>query len=267
MKKIFYLLLVFFFNANTAFSKTNEIELELAKAVRSVVFVDKVLNGYGVVGMPRQVLREHIQELYKNDEVISLLVKEIINAGVETWDKDKLGDYGKRFGAELFVNYAMKGMARLSLEEQRTFIRFMHNWMKIASDEDCKKMLTNGGTTNALDDANIEMKYYDKMEREELRAYFLMIRKSIVAEIQNFPSAKNLNQQQAKIADNAFENELRKRIELGLIDDRTITAMADMPSANPKLACAAGKQIFSTMLSMKGFSAELFLTKFILSLQ
>lgn len=262
-------LLACLFLLNTAFadSKTKNIQLELAKIVRTPAFVEEVLNGYGLVGMPREVAREHVQELYKNNDVIIFIVKEMLNAGADKWDIDKSSDYGKRFGAELFTSYSMKGMRRLSFEEQRFFIQFMVNWMKIASDDDCKKMLTSGGATSSLDDANIEIKYYYRVKREELRSYFSMLRKSIIAEIVGYPYVKSINQQQAKIADDAFQNELAKSYKNGLIDDETLLAMADMSSANSKLACSAGKLIFSTILSMKGFSGELMLSKFVNSLQ
>lgn len=268
MRKIIgYLVCLFLFGTASADTRTRAIELEVIKTVRAPAFVEKVLDGYGLVGMPREVVREHMQEVYKSNEVISMLVKEMLDAGVEKWDKNKERDYAKKFGAEIFLSYAMKGISRLTFEEQRTFIKYMFNWMQTASDDDCKKILVTGGTISALDDANIEMKYYNRMEKEELRRYFSIIRKSLIAEIKGYPIAKNISQQQAQIADDAFQSELLKRIEKGFIDDKTLMAMVDMPNASPKLACSAGKQIFSTMLSMKGLSAELYLTKFANSLQ
>lgn len=266
-KAIVLLVCHFWFFAAFADTKTRAIELEVAKSIRAPAFVERVLDGYGLTGMPRQVLREHMQELYKSNEVIEMLVKEMINAGADKWDKEKQSEYGKKFGAELFLSYAMKGMPRLTFEEQKTFVKFILSWLYVASDDDCKKLLVSGGSTSSLDDANVEMKYYHRMDREELRNYFATIRKSVLAELRGYPSAKNINQQQSKIADDAFENELRKRVDSGLIDDKTLIAMADMSTASSKLACTAGKQILNTMLSMKGFGGELFLTKFVNSLQ
>jgi len=266
-KIIAFLACLFLFGTAYADTRTRAIELEVAKLVRTPAFVEKVLDGYGVVGMPRQVLKEHMQELYKSNDVIAMLVKEMLNAGVEKWDKDKQADYGKKFGTELFLSYAMKGMPRLSLEEQKTFLKFMLNWLEVASDDDCKKLLVDGGNTSSLDDANIEIKYYHRMEREQLRRYFSMLRKSVIAELKGFPNARTINQQQARIADDAFQTALMKRVENGLLDDKTLIAMGDMQNAHPKLACKAGQQIFSTMLSMQGFSGELFITKFANSLQ
>jgi hypothetical protein len=268
MRKMIVLLVsLFCFCTAFADTKTRAIELEVAKSIRAPAFVERVLDGYGLTGMPRQVLREHMQELYKSNEVIEMLVKEMLNTGADKWDKEKQSEYGKKFGAELFLSYAMKGMPRLSFEEQKTFVKFLLSWLYAASDDDCKKLLVSGGSTSSLDDANVEMKYYHRMEREELRNYFATIRKSVLAELRGYPNAKNINQQQSKIADDAFENELRKRVDSGLIDNKILNAMADMPNASPKLACSAGKQILTTLLSMKGFGGELFLTKFVNSLQ
>jgi hypothetical protein len=225
------------------------------------------LDGYKLTGMPRQVLREHVQEIYKNNEFISLIVKEAKNSGIDQLDKSKQGDFGKNFGAEIALIYTFKGLSRLSIEEQRTFVKFLVNWMKVATDEDCKKLLVTGGQTSSLQDASLEMKYYFRMEREDLRSYFAIIRNAIAAELNNFPNAKSLNQQQVKIADNALENEFRKKIESGLIDYKTITAMTDLPGATPSMACEAGRQIFSTILGMRGLTGEMALTKFILSMQ
>ncbi len=173
MRKMIVLLVsIFCFCTAFADTKTRAIELEVAKSIRAPAFVERVLDGYGLTGMPRQVLREHMQELYKSNEVIEMLVKEMLNTGADKWDKEKQSEYGKKFGAELFLSYAMKGMPRLSFEEQKTFVKFLLSWLYAASDDDCKKLLVSGGSTSSLDDANVEMKYYHRMEREELRNYF-----------------------------------------------------------------------------------------------
>ena len=258
---------LFAFGAALADARTKAIELEVTKLVRTPSFVERTLDGYGLTGMPRQVLREHMQELYKSNDVIEMFVKEMLNAGADKWDKEKQTEYGKKFVSELLLSYAMKGMPRLTFEDQKTFVKFTLNWLYVASDDDCKKLLVSGGSVSSLDDAFIEMKYYHRMEREELRNYFAIIRKALLAELRGYPIAKNINQQQSKIADEAFENELIKRVEAGLIDNEILIAMTDMPTASPKLACSAGKKILETMLSMKGFGGELMLTKFTNSLQ
>ena len=70
-KIIAFLACLFLFGTAYADTRTRAIELEVAKSVRTPAFVERVLDEYGLTGMPRQVLREHMQELYKNDEVIA----------------------------------------------------------------------------------------------------------------------------------------------------------------------------------------------------
>lgn len=265
----YFLTLSFLFicGASSADTRTKALEIEIAKAVRTPIFIERVLNEYELRGTSRQVLKEHFLEIYKSDEVIQMLVRELLNAGADKWDKEKQSEYGKKFGAELFLTYALKGMRRLNFEDQRAYIKFLLNWMEVASDNDCKKILVSGGTSSALDDSKLEMKYYDLVEKEKLRSYFLILRKSLFAELRDYPGVRNINQQQAEIAEIAFENKLLERFHSGLIDNEMLHAMADMPSANPKLACSAGKQLFLTILSIDGFVGEIFLVKFINSIQ
>jgi hypothetical protein len=258
---------IFTYGASFADTKTRALELELAKAVRTPAFIERVLDEYRLRGVAREVIKEHFSEIYNSNEIIEMIVRELLNAGAENWDKDTQAEYGKKFGAELFLTYAKKGMRRLSFQEQRTYIKFLLNWMELASDDDCKKILVSGGESSSLDDSKLEMKYYSLFEKEVLRNYFMILRKSIFAELRNYPSVRSINQQQAIIAESAFESRLLGRVESGLINEKILRAMADMPSADPKLACSAGKQIFATILSLDGFVGELFLIKFMDSLQ
>lgn len=267
----YFVTLSFILVYGSTFANTNTnakaLELEIAKVVRTPVFVESVLDQYGLHGMPRQVVKEHFLELYKNNEVIEVIVKELLNAGAGKWDKKTQFEYGRKFGAELFLTYALKGMRRLDYQDQRSYIKLLLNWMEVASDTDCKKLLVEGGRTSASEDSNLEMKYYHLIEKEILRNYFLILRKSIFAEIRDFPSVRNINQQQASIAESAYESRLLSRFESGLIDYKMLEAMIDLPNADPKLACSAGKQLFLTILSLDGFVGDLFLLKFINSLQ
>lgn len=262
-------LMAFIFTLNAAFAETNNriIEQELGKLIRNPAFIEKILDQYKLEGMPREVLKEHILELYKNNDVLKFLIKEAEIAGFNKFSDENGFNYGRNFGAELFVSYSMKGMSRLSLDDQKFFIKYMLNWMHVASDNDCKKMLVNGGASSSLDDANIEMKYYHRIERETLRSYFYVLRKSIIAEILDYPSSKTINQQQSKIADDAFEKELLSAIDKGLISENSLAAMIDLPNSSPKAACSAGKDIFETILNMKGFGGELYITKFFNSMR
>ena len=267
MKKITTFIFVIVSFSTYAQDKWVKIEEELYKKMQTAEFVNSAVNGYSLKGMPREVIREHMVEVYKSRDISKLLVKELRQAGIESVEDKDVIAYGRKFGAELFLSMAMKGMARLSTEEQRVFLSFMNTWLQYASVEDCKWMMTVGASSSATDSAKIEMKYYEKFRKEELRSYYRFIRKAIFAELNNFPYTKTINQDQVKIADDAFQTVLEKKIKQQSIKIETLNAMTDMNNSSAKDVCDAGKLIFSTLLEMKGFTGDLMVTKFILSMQ
>ncbi len=245
----------------------SKIEDDLFKKMQSPEFVDIALNSYALTGMPKAVIREHIVELYKSRDLSKFLVNEMRQAGLEKLDEKDIKAYARKFGTELFLSLAMKGMARLDPAEQRNFLLFMNTWLNHASAEDCKWLMTDGATASATETSKIEMKYYGKFKQEELRAYFKFLRKSMFAELNNFPLSKKINQDQIKIADDAFQLMLEKKIKQQSVRIETLKAMSDMGNSSAKDVCDAGKLIFSSVLDMKGFTADLMTTKFILSIQ
>jgi len=158
-------------------------------------------------------------------------------------------------------------MTRLPPDEQRAFLSFMNTWLHHASVDDCKWMMAVGASSSASEAAKIEMKYYGKFKQEELRSYFRFLRKAMFAELNNFPSARNINQDQAKIADDAFQVIFERKIKQQSVRVETLKAMSDMSNSAAKDVCDAGKLILSSVLDLKGFAGDLMTTKFILSIQ
>ena len=230
-------------------------------------FVNYALSSHTLAAMPKEVIREHLVEVYKSRDVSKFIVKELRQAGLDKLEEQDMKIYARKFGAELFLSLAMKGMARLSPEDMRVFLSFMNTWLHHASVEDCKWMMAIGATSSASEAAKIEMKYYGKFKQEELRSYFRFLRKAMFAELNNFPSARNLNQDQIKIADDAFQLILERKIKQESVRIETLKAMSDMNNSSAKDVCDSGKLIFSSVLDMKGFAGDLMTTKFILSIQ
>lgn len=264
--------IVFFILAISSFSIHTQdvwakVEEDLYKKMQTQEFVNYALSGYTLAAMPKEVMREHIVEVYKSRDVSKFIVKEMRQAGIDKLEEQDMRAYGRKFGAELFLSLAMKGMARLPPDEQRAFLSFMNTWLHHASVEDCKWMMTVGASSSASEAAKIEMKYYGKFKQEELRSYFRFLRKAMFAELNNFPYARNINQNQAKIADDAFQVTIERKIKQEPVRIETLKAMSDMNNSAPKDVCDAGKLIFSSVLDMKGFAGDLMTTKFILSIQ
>ena len=265
MKNIFTLILLFVSISCHSQNIWSKVEEDLYKKMQTPEFVSNVLNSYPLTGMPKEVMREHIVELYKRREISKYLVNEMRQAGLDKLEQQDMDAYGRKFGTELFLSLAMNGMARLEPADQRNFLYFVNTLINHLSVKDCKWMMTDGATASASETAKIELKYYGKFKQEELRSYFRFLRKSMLAEINDFPYARQLNQDQLKIADDAFQVVLLRKIKQESIKNETLKAMLDMNNSPDKDVCDAGKLIFSTMLDMKGFTADLMVTKFILS--
>ena len=263
-----YLLLIFsFFCCSLQAQQTDwkKVQDELTTKVRSPNFVIKVLDENKLVGMPRRVFQEHLTELYKNDDVLTYLVNEMRSAGFEK--SKNVSEDGRKFGSELFLSLAMKGLSRLSTSEQRAFLSFLNQFMNYASPEDCKYLLVNGSSTTALEGADIEIKYYNKFKEEGLRYYFYTMRQAIYAEVRDYPSAKVLNKNQIKIADDALSIEFENKFKENKIPKSVLLAFLDMNASAPKDVCEVGKISINAILDLKGFAGDLAVAKLISSIK
>lgn len=245
------------------------IEAKLKKAVASPAFVEAVLDQYKLQGTTRAAMRTHLSSLYRSDEVIKALVAEMRHAGIDK-DNDVINgnalQVGRRFGAELFQSWAIKGLARLPAADQRQFYVFILKWMNVASADDCKRLMFSD-EQSALDNGRLEMKYYPRMAQGELEAYFGLMRKAVLAELRDFPSVRSLNREQLEIADKAFEAKLEERVRRGDLPVDTLLAMVEPSNAGAPAACESGKLIFRTLLDMKGFAGDLMVLKMVLAAQ
>lgn len=255
--------------ANAHATDWSAVEADLKKVVASPEFVEAVLDRYKFQGATRAAMRTHLSDLYRSDEVVKALVSEMRNLGFDT-KAELYGDsplkFGQKFGAELFQSWAMKGMARLSSSDQRNFYRYILRWMTVATPADCKQMITSEGKS-ALDDGRLEMKYFSRLSEGELEAYLALMRKSIFAELRDFPTSKSLNGNQLQIADKSFEAKFEEMIRNEHTSADVLMAIADMETAQAQVACEAGKLIFRTLLSMKGTAADWMVLKMVLSAQ
>lgn len=245
------------------------VEAKLKKAVASPAFVDAVLDQYKLQGSTRAAMRTHLTSLYRSDEVIKALVAEMRHAGIDKDDDVLNGNalqVGRRFGAELFQSWAIKGLARLPAGDQRQFYIFILKWMNVASAEDCKRLMFSD-EHSALDNGRLEMKYYPRMAQGELEVYFALLRKAVLAELRDFPSARTLNREQLEIADKAFEARLEEMVRRADMPVETLLAMVEPSKADAPAACEAGKLIFRTLLDMKGFASDLMVLKMVLAAQ
>ncbi len=251
-----------------AVAQTNwqQVERELRQLYQDPAFVERTLDSYRLTGHPREVLREHFIEVFKNSEITKAIVGELKEMSFDkNASPEQLREAGRRFGSEYFLSKAMSGMNRVSTTDQRAFILFLIKWMNHASAVDCKKLVV-GDSSSSIDDQMLEMKYYSRFTKPELQQYYAIVRRALLAEIRNFPQARTFNSEQIRMADQLLESKLEENIMAQSRNIGLMAAMVDIESASPKDACDAGKLIFATVYDLRGFTGDLAVNKFIASM-
>ena len=245
----------------------SEVEDDLFKKMQTLEFVNSAVDNSPFIGMPKDIIREYIVDLFERREFSKFLVNQFRQAGVDKLQPKDIEAFSEKLGAELFLSLAIKGMARLDAADHKDFISFANLFLNYASVQDCKWMMTDGTTASFSERGKIESKYYSKFKNEELRLYLRFLRRSILAEINNFPNSRTINEDQMKIAEDAFKIVLEKKMKQQSVRIETLKAMTDMKNSSAKDVCDAGKLVFSSLLDMKGSNADVMITKFILSIR
>ena len=244
------------------------VEKDVKRKLNSPAFVEKVLDQYGFRGSIRVTMEQHLREMYRSDLVIKALVDELKNLG--TIDNENLSDIRdfnyQRFGSELFQAWSVKGLARLSSEDHRQFYRVVLKLMGVMTPVDCKLLMLSDGKS-ASEIGQIEIKYYSKLSKSEFDSYLSLLRKSIFAELRDFPNTRTLNPTQLETADRAFQSKFEEMVREYAVDDNVLLALSDINNSHPEDACEGGKLVINTMLRMRGLPSEWMLLKMIQSSQ
>jgi len=267
IKRLLALLAISFLTL-PAFAQSDWQDLEryLQRLYQDPGFVERTLDSYSLKGHPREVLREHLIEIYKSQEITKAIVAELKEMRFDqNKSPEQLHEVGRQFGSEYFLSKAMSGLNRLPTSDQRIFLLFLIKWMNHASVDDCKKLMVGTGQS-AMEDQFLEMRYYNRFTKAELQQYFAVLRRAMLAEIRNFPLARTFNSEQIRMADHLLESKLEEKMMTQLSNVGLLKAMGDMEKASSKDACDAGKLIFETVYELRGFTGELAINKFIASM-
>ena len=271
MKKVIFLICMLLYSLASAQDiSRDEMISYMKKIVRNKDFVEKTLASYKVEGYVKETLRNHFTEVYKSDEFIIRIVDEMINSRMLS--EENLNSIGnnidaRKFGAELSLNLMLKGMARLDVKDMRSFIKYVEVLLNSMNYKQCKKYLVDGSSMTATENVDIEVKAYKYFTKQELENYFSVSRKALFAELRSFPLVKTINADEQKMADKAFENELVELAKQNKVPIELFDAMIDMENATDKNACEAGRIILNTIVNLKGFTGDLMIKSYIISIQ
>lgn len=271
MKKLIAIFIFLFSSIVFAQDMSREEMISYMKLlVRNKNFVEKTLESYKVEGYVKDALRYHFIEIYKSDELIIRMVDEMINSRM--LDGNNFNSFenkldARKFGSELSLNLTLKGFLRVDVKEMRSFLKYIDVLMNSMSYRQCKKYLVDSSSISALENADFEVRAYKYFTKQELENYFSIVRKALFAELRNFPLQKTINVDEKKMADKAFENEFIELARQNKISLEVLEAISDMNKASDKNACEAGKILINTVLNMKGFTGDLMVKSYIISIQ
>jgi len=249
MKKVIFLICMLLSSLASAQDiSRDEMISYMKKIVRNKDFVEKTLASYKVEGYVDEMINSR------------MLSEENLNSIGNNID-------ARKFGAELSLNLMLKGMARLDVKDMRSFIKYVEVLLNSMNYKQCKKYLVDGSSMTATENVDIEVKAYKYFTKQELENYFSVSRKALFAELRSFPLVKTINADEKKMADKAFENELVELAKQNKVPIELFDAMIDMENATDKNACEAGRIILNTIVNLKGFTGDLMIKSYIISIQ
>lgn len=269
MKKIIFSLLLLFTsltNANT-YSEQQMIGY-MKKIVRDEAWVNKTIDSYGFTGEHRAVMKEHLYEIYRKDDVIKYMVKEMNNAGLlneKNYDKNKSAtSQGKEFGLTLIETAVTKGMSRMNAEDQKKYIEFMYLMTSSATPRECKLMVTaNQQGLTSTEESFLMQRVMRRMNAEDVRGYLRLSRKALFSEINQTPLVREATKSEREFGEKAFSAVLEKNLLAHKNSQRLATAILDLERAPDADACEAIRLLFKSMLETRGLAGEWQIKSFI----
>lgn len=244
------------------------VELKLGQIVKQPEFVERVIKLNGVPPSREALVREHLRSLYDEPIVLSSIVKELASLSQNGMKGGKSGfDFGRKLGAEWMFSTSIKGLLRLSPEEQRAFISYMKTLLEVSTPAQCAWLVAKAGTITAIEGAQLEYKLMPLINETTVRVYLFLLRKAALAELNDYPLPRTLNKDQLSIADAALQQALANAIKRGRLSLETLEAMDNPLTAEPTTICDAGVNIYEAVLQSRGMAGDFLVLKIITQLQ
>lgn len=233
----------------------------MKKIVRDEVWINKTVDSYGFTSDLKKVMKEHVYEIYRKDDVIKYFVKEMSNAGLlneKNYDKNKNAtSLGLEFGLTVVDAAVTKGMSRLNADDQKRYIEFMYLLTSIATPRECKLMITaNQQKLTSTEESFLMQRAMRRMKSDDLRSYLKLSRKALFSEINQTPLIREATLSEKEFGEKAFAVVLEKNLLAHKDSYKLATAMMDLDKATDVDACESIKLIFKSMLETKGLPGE-----------
>lgn len=240
----------------------------MKKIVRDDAWVNKTVDSYGFSGDHRNAMKEHLYEIYRKDDVIKYMVKEMNNAGLlneKNYDKSKSAtSQGREFGLTLVESAVTKGMSRLNADDQKKYIEFMYILTSVATPRECKLMVTaNQQNFTSTEESFLMQRAMRRMRADDVRGYLKLSRKALFSEINQTPLIREATKSEKEFGEKAFAVVLEKNLLAHKDSYKLASAMMDLEKASDVDACESIKLLFKSMLETKGLAGEWQIKSFI----
>jgi len=280
MKKILsYLFFASFLVSNLVHGEIiseEKIISAMKSAVTTKESLSKVADAYPMFyGTKKQILIKHFKKTYQDGSYVSYIAEQFIQAGLNDTsspiyknNNNDIGMVAKNFSASIAESLLVKGLSRLSYENQKYFISHMTFLMNIAEPRQCAAYLypERFEKNDAMKDALIEMELLAKLPDTYIERYFFFARKAMSAEIKDSPIRREPSKSQQEFAQNAFDVKIGELYE-NHPNLNAILNFSDNPnSIDYKAGCDSGLVVIDAMLSLEGNIQDWYLQNYMLQL-
>ena len=243
-----------------------QIETFLSKLYAQPNTIKQVTKSFGVSAEKEIIVTQHLKALLLNPKLINAMSREMVSQGVldNVQNKNSANAAGTAFGYQFVTQLTVDGIKRLPDERVLEYIEFVDRFFDLIEPRHCRALM--GSAAKQKDEIEASFAAIRNMSASELRAYFVLNREAVNAELNDWPIVINLNDYEIKTATAAFEKSFAKKLGAHPFSSTITTALTDESNAQDKDFCIAGKFVMATISELGGMAGNWFRRSFVLSL-
>ncbi len=197
--------------------------------------------------------RNYFFELAGNKNYIDKLTEEV-QSSLKFIENDKNGiDIGRAIGEAFNKRMFYKGLARMSNEDIRQFVKYFVFLADLSSDRECSAFFRGD-----LKDPGFEYRMISSAGKQEFAGYLSLYHRGIDVGVSGRSPEILLTTEQQDAAGSAYRKHLEDRIlALPEVDQRRVARAIDNPDqVSDKDACDGRRMLFSSMYNMDGILGD-----------
>ena len=253
IKTILIFCCLFFIEAKEikAFESKNEVYNLLSKIYSSRTFKETLRKKYQS-STHVELYTDYTTDILQNENVINSLTNYIYENKSLLKNNPNLA---AEFGAQWAISNALRGITRLSDEDQRFFLKMGLFQISVLSDADCKKIAVEDLSNTEMQNLEIEaLNIAPKLLVEE---YLRIMKRATYAEINDSPLKRTLNVSENEIAEATFVENYSAAIDKHDDYEKIIEAAINPALSEDYYVCKNMKILFQSLLDAPGITGTL----------